>query len=224
VEHPRKIIILGATGGCVDILDAINDVNASRPAPKYECVGFLDDNPSLWGKSVLGTKVLGPFNSAGEYLPECSFVTGIGSPLNFWNKAAVISTLNLPRESFETIVHPTASVSSSAEIGVGSVIYQHVAVTTNARIGDHVLILPNTVISHDDVIGDCSIITGGVCVSGAVSIGRSCYVGTGSVIRQDITIGDCCLIGMGSVVLDDVPENSVVVGNPARFLKRVRQG
>ena len=34
-----KVVILGASGGCVDILDTIHDINASLPAPRYECAG-----------------------------------------------------------------------------------------------------------------------------------------------------------------------------------------
>ena len=57
---------------------------------------------------------------------------------------------------------------------------------------------------------------------GKVHIGQGCYIGTNSAIRDNITIGENCLIGMGSIVLRDVPENNVVVGNPARFLRNTR--
>lgn len=219
----KKVIILGATGGCVDILDAINDVNAALPAPELECVGLLDDNESLWGKQVLNSRVLGPFDSSREYLDQCYFVTGIGSAANFLQKEVVIAGLDLPRNKFATIVHPTANVSSTARLGYGCVISQHVTVATNVVIGDHVHILPNTVVSHDGVIEDYSIIAAGVSISGYVRIGKSCYVGTNSAFRESITVLDYCQVGMGSVVLNDVPASSVVVGNPARFLRHTRE-
>ena len=222
MQEIKKIVILGATGGPIDILDTINDINSAIPQPRYECIGFLDDNSSLWGEEIMNVKVLGPFSSATELSSDCFFVTGIGSPYNFWNKETIISNLGLNAGRFETIVHPTASLSSTAEIGRGSVIHQHVTVTRSVIIGKHVLILPNTAITHGDVIGDYTIVNAGACISGEVKIGRSCYVGTNSAIRQNITIGDYCLIGMGSVVLSDVPANSVVVGNPARILRRTR--
>ena len=220
MEKIKKIAILGATGGCVDILDTINYINSALPKPKYECIGFLDDNPSLRDKKVLNIKVLGPFNLAGKLSSDSYFVTGIGSSCNFWKKGAIIYKLDLPLNRFETIVHPTANLSSTARLGLGSVIYQHVTITRNVQIGNHVLVLPSAVVSHDDIIGDYTIINAGVCISGEVKVGKSCYIGTNSAIKENVIIGDYCLIGMGSVVLHDIPDNSVVVGNPATFLRR----
>ncbi|MBQ4819569.1 hypothetical protein [Aquimarina sp. MMG016] len=52
------------------------------------------------------------------------------------------------------------------------------------------------------------------------TIGNNVSVNTGSIIIGDITIGDNCVIGAGSVVVKDVPDNCVVVGNPARIIKK----
>jgi len=46
-------------------------------------------------------------------------VNGIGSERNFWKKAAVIAKTGIPLDRFETIVHPTASVSRMATLGEG---------------------------------------------------------------------------------------------------------
>src|SRR3989338_1007552 len=184
----KRIIILGATGGCVDILDTINDINNALQEPAYECIGFLDDNSSLWNKKVMGIRVLGPFNSAGKYADDSYFVTGIGSPYNFWEKENIIIRLGVPIETFATVIHPTATLSTMAELGRGCVIHQQVTITRNVKIGNHVLVLPNAVISHQDIIGDYSIINAGACISGEVKIGRSCYIGANSTVRQNITI------------------------------------
>ena len=40
-----------------------------------------------------------------------------------------------------------------------------------------------------------------------------------AIIRNGIKIGEDSIIGMGAVVLKDVEANSVMVGNPARFLR-----
>lgn len=215
----KKILIFGTGGNCIDILDTINDINSSRQDHLYECIGFLDDDNQKWDKEFCGVKVLGPLASAGEY-KDCFFVNGIGSTSNFWKKREFIAKTGICLERFETIIHPTAAVSRMVTLGYGTVVFQNVTITSNVKIGHHVIVLPNTVISHNDVIGDYTCIAGGVCISGGVEIGQSCYLGSNSSIMSNIQIGDYCLIGMGSVVLTDVPDNTVLVGNPATFLRK----
>lgn len=50
-------------------------------------------------------------------------------------------------------------------------------------------------------------------------IGNNVTVGCHVAIIGDITIGNNVTIGAGSVVVKDVPDNAVVVGNPARIIK-----
>lgn len=218
---PTDIVILGTNGNCLDILDTIDCINSRSGRRIYVCRGFLDDNPALEGKSLCGVKILGPLARAGS-MGDCLFVNGIGSPTNYLHKDAIIARTEIPLARFVTLVHPAATVAKSAQLGRGTVVFANATITSQARIGNHVVILPNAVISHDVVIGDYSCITGGVCISGGTRVGRQCYLGTNSAITGNITIGDFCLIGMGSVVLADVAANSVVVGNPARFLRPAR--
>lgn len=52
-----------------------------------------------------------------------------------------------------------------------------------------------------------------------VIIGDNVFVGAGSVVLPNVKIGNNVIIGAHSVVANDIPNNSVVVGNPARFIK-----
>ena len=42
---------------------------------------------------------------------------------------------------------------------------------------------------------------------------------TGLVLNRNVLLGDNVIVGAGSVVVKDVPSNSIVAGNPARFIK-----
>lgn len=216
----KPIIILGTGGNCIDILDTINEINTRADEPIYNCVGFLDDNSELFGKEFYGVRVLGALNTAKKY-SDCRFVNGIGSPQNFWRKQEIIARTEIPTDRFEIIVHPTASVSKMSRLGFGTVVLQNAVIASNVTVGSHVIVLPNSIISHDACVGDYVCIAGGVCVSGGVEIDDSCYLGTNSSVIGNISIGKNSLIGMGAAVLKDVPENSVVVGNPARFLRKI---
>jgi len=50
-------------------------------------------------------------------------------------------------------------------------------------------------------------------------VGKGASIGSNATIICGVTIGENVLIGAGSVVTKDVPNNSVVVGNPARVIK-----
>lgn len=54
-------------------------------------------------------------------------------------------------------------------------------------------------------------------------IGNNVECGANVTILGGITIGDNVIIGAGSVVVKDVPDNVVVVGNPARIIKQLEK-
>ena len=49
---------------------------------------------------------------------------------------------------------------------------------------------------------------------------KGASIGTSSTILCGVTIGENAIVGAGSVVTKDVPDNTVVAGNPARFLRK----
>jgi sugar O-acyltransferase (sialic acid O-acetyltransferase NeuD family) len=222
LEAPIPLVILGTGGNAVEIVETVDDINTAARGPRrYACVGFLDDNRDRWGHLLHGLPILGPLASGVDF-PDARFVNGIGSPNNFWNRAAIVAKTGVPAERFETLIHPTATVSRTARLGHGVVVFPHVTIGASVEIDDHAIVLPSSVISHDSVVGAHTCVAAGVRISGAVSVGACCYLGTGASIIGSVTIGDGTLVGMGSVVLKDVPAGVVVVGNPGRFLRRVR--
>lgn len=50
-------------------------------------------------------------------------------------------------------------------------------------------------------------------------LGDDVLVGTHAQILGNVKVGNHAIIGAGSIVLDDVPQNAVVVGNPAKIIK-----
>jgi acetyltransferase-like isoleucine patch superfamily enzyme len=54
-----------------------------------------------------------------------------------------------------------------------------------------------------------------------VTIGDRVWIGNRVIVLPGVTIGDDAAVGAGAVVTSDVPPRSVVVGNPARVVRRI---
>ncbi len=50
---------------------------------------------------------------------------------------------------------------------------------------------------------------------------KGASIGSGATILPNVTIGENAIVGAGSVVTRSVPDNVIVAGNPARFLRCV---
>ncbi len=92
--------------------------------------------------------------------------------------------------------------------------------TAEISIGDDCLIGPGCLIvtAHHpmDSADRKNFSTGGK----PIRIGNGCWFGAGAIVLPGITIGNNCIVGAGAVVTHDVPDNTVVVGNPARPIVR----
>lgn len=74
--------------------------------------------------------------------------------------------------------------------------------------------------AHGVVIGEGCCIVAQAGIGGSCVIGPNTYIGFGAHIKNKVKIGSNVIVGMGAVVLEDVPDNWVVVGNPAKFLRK----
>jgi acetyltransferase-like isoleucine patch superfamily enzyme len=50
---------------------------------------------------------------------------------------------------------------------------------------------------------------------------KGASIGSGSTILANLVIGENAIVGAGSVVTRDVPPNTIVAGNPAKFMRAI---
>jgi UDP-2-acetamido-3-amino-2,3-dideoxy-glucuronate N-acetyltransferase len=52
---------------------------------------------------------------------------------------------------------------------------------------------------------------------------KGASIGSGATILSKVTVGNNAVVGAGSVVTKDVPDNAIVAGNPAKFLRFISE-
>ncbi len=209
-----KIVIIGASGFGKEVLDIL------RNDPNSEVVGFIDKNERLSGSKINGVPVLGNDALLAKLNSE-----GVSSAV------VAIGDRRIRRKLFDlasecgyeliNVIHPSAYISQSIELGRGIIIYGGIVINTNVHIGDNILFNSGATIGHDTKIEDDVNINPGVDIAGRVLIKRGAYIGIGASIIENITIGEGSIVGAGAVVTRDIPDNVVATGVPAKVIKHI---
>lgn len=138
----------------------------------------------------------------------------------------------------------TNFISDKAKIGKNVRIWHFTYIGDNTEIGDNVKIGSLVHIDYDVKIGENSMIEGSVYIPPLSRIGKKVFIGPAAsltndpyppsgkmigvtiedgaiigsraVIKAGVTIGKNSVVAMGAVVTKNVPDNTVVVGIPAK--------
>jgi sugar O-acyltransferase (sialic acid O-acetyltransferase NeuD family) len=203
-----RLVVIGAGGHGLVVAEA-------ALAAGFEVQGFLDDDRALLGRQFLGLSVLGPVDTAHHM--DAGYVVAIGDNRR---RKRVVDELGLPIERYVAVIHPRATVSLYAEVLPGAMILAGAIVGPQAVVGHHSIVNHVSSIDHHVVVGSFAHMAPGCHTGGSVRVGEGAFLGIGAAIIPDVTIGSWAVVGAGSVVLHDVLESTVVVGVPARELRK----
>ena len=108
-------------------------------------------------------------------------------------------------------------INDNSEIGCGSTIDR--GSMSNTIIGKNTYLDNQIHIAHNVKIGDNCIIAGQVGFAGSTTLGNHVMIGGQAGISGHLKIGNNVKIGGGSGVIKNIPDNSKVMGYPAKDLK-----
>ena len=108
-------------------------------------------------------------------------------------------------------------INENCEIGCGSTIDR--GSLSNTEIGKNTFLDNQIHIAHNVKIGENTILAGQVGIAGSSIIGNNVKIGGQAGISGHIKVGNNVEIGGGSGVIKDVPDNSKVMGYPAKSIR-----
>lgn len=116
-------------------------------------------------------------------------------------------------------------IQKKATIGKNCKISSHSFICEGVTIEDNVFIGHSVTFINDSypraTVGDGQLQTEADWRVEPTVIKKGASIGSGSTILSKVVVGENAIVGAGSVVTKDVAANSIVAGNPAKFLRKV---
>jgi sugar O-acyltransferase (sialic acid O-acetyltransferase NeuD family) len=185
---------------------------------EWNVIGVLDDTPALQGTKLSDVPVLGCIDEWQRF-NDASFVVALGSPRY---RKSIVDRMELKgKVSFVTLIHPSVKYSQYVSISEGCIITAGCVLTTQITLGRHCICNLSSTVGHDVTFGDFVTIAPQVAISGNVCLGSGAEIGTGAVLIEKLSVGSGGFVGAGAVVTKSVAENTLVVGAPAREIKKL---
>ena len=171
----------------------------------YEFEGKFFNDPFSFNKNIKKSK---------------SFVVCIGEN---YGKARYFISLFLEKFNLSplTLISKHSLILNKTKIGRGVVVMPRAYLSNYSEIGDYSILNSSSNVEHECKIGKGVHIMSGACIGGRSIVGDFATIGTNATILPDLKIGKGAYIGAGAVVTKNVSDNSLIIGIPGKFKKKI---
>ncbi|AOO65976.1 acyltransferase [Sulfurospirillum halorespirans] len=150
------------------------------------------------------------------------FPSYIGKPVFIQNfhRIFIAKRVRIFPYSRMEVIYPTASIVIESNVSIGQNF--HIISGSELIIGKNTTISANVLITNiDHEFREISkhILDQSLMVKDTI-IGENCFIGYGVVIQAGTILGKQCIVGANAVVRGTFPDYSVIVGVPAKIVKR----
>jgi len=213
-------------------------------SPKTKNEGFIEKGAVVLGETTIGLGTMIAGNVVVGFPVEKSLRT-LKFPSKF--DASIYDTVSKGSKvgknciiRFGTIIYETAEIGDKVRMGhnvlirEGSTVGDESLVGSSSKldgtvkVGKAVIIQSNAYLPHLTVIEDGVFVAPNVCFTNdpypqskrliGVTVKKDAIICANSTLLAGVRVGKNAVVGAGAVVTKDVAPETVVVGNPARFL------
>lgn len=201
----QRLVIYGGGGHakmCIDIL---------KRQMGWRIEGIVDGTLEP-GTLVLGVPVLG----GEELLPTLPAqgvrhaVLGVGAATQHTIRTTLFRKLKAHGFELPNLIHPTAVIEPSAQLGEGNQVMAQAYIGSDARIGSNCIINALSVVSHDSRLADNVHLAPASVLAGGVHIGSDTLIGMNTSIYMKVKIGERVTVANQSSVIADVKDGGFV--------------
>jgi len=218
ISATKSLVVWGATGHAKVIAEF-------APALGYRITALFDNDPNVVSPLAAvplhhGRAGFDRWRASAE--GPADFVVAVGGSRNA-DRLDLMRMLEDAALTAATLIHPTAFVASSAQIGVGSQILAHANVCADAVLGRGCIINTGASVDHECELADGVHIAPGAILCGCVRVGTCAFIGAGAVLIPRISVARDAVVAAGAVVTKDVLAGQTVGGVPAKSMDAARK-
>jgi acetyltransferase-like isoleucine patch superfamily enzyme len=131
------------------------------------------------------------------------------------------------------------AIGDNTKIGAFVEIQKNATVGKNCKISSHTFICEGVTIEDDVFVGhnvtfindtyprattkDGKLQTEADWAVEPILVKKGASIGSSCTILANVTIGENAILGAGSVITKDIPPDTIVAGNPAKILRRIKE-